>query len=461
MIIMAEKWPKIEPKITTPHTPESFEEQIKLYEDGKGFDIYARYGYPQEREWEKQLAEKVGVEDTAVMNSGMAAIHTAIEAEEYKKGDTILCSRDVYECTKDLYDNLKKRGIVVKLFDPGDTQKLTDQIRTLNPRSVIFETVANEKNMNMVDVGKVLEVAKELNQKRAETSEKDLVEIELAKSKFKHKYNNLSDDDINEFLEKLGEYKKTGNYFCFRKIISKISDELVLNRREVIEDMAEIGEYVVRNKNNRLNLIVDNTLPSPELYNPLKGIDPEMLTDVTVVESGTKHYQMGQDKVTLGVAYSNNPKKIEEIKKARTRLGTYLQPANLAEIPENSLDGMKEKMKRHSQNALALARDLEKFPELTVYHPNLEGHPDKDLADKFAPEGIVSLFYADLKNMSAMEFAKKVYEESGEKIKLGGSFGHPDTWIAPFGEKTIRIAVGSESPEEFEKVIEWFKKALK
>jgi cystathionine beta-lyase/cystathionine gamma-synthase len=458
---MPEKWPKIEPKITTPHTPESFKEQIKHYEDGEGFDIYARYGYPKEREWEKKLAEKVGVEDTAVMNSGMAAIHTAIEAEEYQKGDTILCSRDVYECTKDLYDDLKKRGIIVKLFDPGDSQKLADQIRTLNPRSVIFETVANEKKMNMVDMENVLDVTKEINEKRGQKTEKDLMEMKLAEKKLKHKYTNLSDEDINKFIETLKEYEQTKNYFCFRKVIARISNKLMLSRREVIDDLAEIARYVMKNKKERLNLIIDNTLPSPELYNPLKNVNPEMLTDIIVVESGTKHYQMGQDKVTLGVAYSNNPKKIKEIKKARTRLGTYLQPINLAEIPENSLHGMKEKMKCHGQNALALARDLEKFPELTVYHPNLESHPDKDLADKFAPEGIASLFYVDLKNMSAMEFAKKVYEESGEKIKLGGSFGHPDTWIAPFGEKTIRIAAGSESPEEFEKVREWFRKALR
>ena len=45
-------------------------------------------------------------------------------------------------------------------------------------------------------------------------------------------------------------------------------------------------------------------------------------------------------------------------------------------------------MKRHVENALAIAEFLIEAPEVSwVRYPDLEGHPDKDLAKKLLPHG--------------------------------------------------------------------------
>ncbi|HLN19247.1 MAG TPA: PLP-dependent transferase, partial [Patescibacteria group bacterium] len=388
-----EKEPKMETKITKSHTPDSLDEEFTKFKEGRDdLNVYARYSYREGRELEEKLAKKMGGADAAIFNSGMGAISSSIEAEQLSCGDTVLCSQDVYFLTHGLYDDLKKRGIKIRLFDPGDQEKLVQQIKTLNPRVIIFETVANEKQMNMVDTEKVLQATEDLNKRQLERSEKDLAEIKLAEKKFRDKYANLSDSDIDEFLDALANYQETNNYFCFRKIIKRISSELALNRREVIEDMAEVAQFVTKGK-EKTSLIVDNTLPSPELYKPLEHMKQGMLTDMVVVESGTKHYQLGQDEITLGIACSNNPEKIKEIRNVRSKMGNYLQPMNLVAMPEGSIEGMSDKMKRHAQNALTLAESLSELEGIKkVYHPNLKNHPEKDLADKFSSVGIVSLF---------------------------------------------------------------------
>ncbi len=56
----------------------------------------------------------------------------------------------------------------------------------------------------------------------------------------------------------------------------------------------------------------------------------------------------------------------------------------------------------------------------------------------------------------------KVKKAGGENIGLGSSFGHKKTWLSNFalGDRTIRIAVGMESPEEFENVARAFEEAI-
>ena len=57
---------------------------------GKDTGMYQRYDYKELVADERKFAEMIGVPDTALFNSGMAAIHTAIEAEGLKPGDVIM-----------------------------------------------------------------------------------------------------------------------------------------------------------------------------------------------------------------------------------------------------------------------------------------------------------------------------------------------------------------------------------
>ena len=66
------------------------------------------------------------------------------------------------------------------------------------------------------------------------------------------------------------------------------------------------------------------------------------------------------------------------------------------------------------------------------------------------------MFYIKVADSSG--FVKKIKELGGDKIGVGGSFGHQKTWILNVGDQ-IRIAAGHESEEEFENILEVFKKA--
>jgi cystathionine beta-lyase/cystathionine gamma-synthase len=449
-------------KITTPHTPESIKDQGALFMAGKlrETDAYARYGYQEERAWEGQLAEKIGVPEVAVTNSGMAAIHTATEAEGLRPGETILVSTGVYDCTGDLFLDLKKRGIKVVTFKPGNTKALEELAQQNSPRSIFFESVANSPEMRVTDIESVIKFTDQINEQYQERTPAKLLDKRIA-TRFRERYSSLDEEAKQEILSSITTFNKTNNYFCFREAVREMKKGSSLDRKEIIGDLVDIVGYINGAARKKLSLIIDNTLPSPELLNIFKNIPQDSATDVVVVESGTKHYQQGEDKVTLGVAYSNNPKKIEAIRKTRTLIGAYLQPSSLKKVPESSLAQMKEKMTRHAENALVLATELVASEQMEgVYHPNLPGHPDKELADKFSPQGIVSLFYAELKEMTSEELVRRVYEKGQGKIKIGGSFGHPETWILPLGEKLFRIAAGSEDKEGFREVVTIFKEAL-
>lgn len=454
-----------DPKIAIPHDPESFKKQRELYVTGKHdqIDAYARYGYKEQREWESKLAEEIGVPDAAVTNSGMAAIHTAIEAEHIKTGDTVLCSKEVYDCTLELFEYLKKRGVRVEIIDPTDTEKIAELTEQTKPSLIIMESVANTKEMRLADIDKTLEITEAANKKYQDLTPEDLLEKRL-----KGEYQNLKPETKQEILRSIETFKETNNSFCFREAVRRMVDDLSgqdknndISRSTVISDLKRMATYIDNNHKDKLNLIIDNTLPSVKKYNPLNELNDDMLTDMVVVESGTKHYQLDENKVTLGISYSNNAEKVKEIKKVRTNIGTYLQPGSLKEIPENSLKLMQSKMDRHMSNAKLLAERLEGLKKVkSVFHPNLASHPDKERADNISSDGLVSMFYIDIEtDVDPDKFVEELHKKAGGRIKIGGSFGHPDTWILPM-ENTIRIAVGSEDEKDFRKVAKIFKDVL-
>jgi cystathionine beta-lyase/cystathionine gamma-synthase len=161
----------------------------------------------------------------------------------------------------------------------------------------------------------------------------------------------------------------------------------------------------------------------------------------------------------MGIAYSNSEEKIKAIKAKRSELGTYLQPNDEKEIPEDITKAMPEIMKRHAKNALELAELISSSGKaIEVSHPNLPEHKQNELVKEIAPEGMVTLFYMKIKD--APGFINKVKEIGGDKIGVGGSFGHPKTWMLNLGEEVIRIAAGSENEEEFQEILNIFRKVL-
>ena len=237
-----------------------------------------------------------------------------------------------------------------------------------------------------------------------------------------------------------------------------MENETKLPRKEAIREMSRLVKNVISQSRGKLSLIIDNTLSSPVLHNPLRDLKGHDI-EAVVVESGTKHYQEGEDKITLGISYSNDLEKIKKIKEKRTEIGTYLQPMDEKKIPARITKTMPDIMKRHAENALELAKLLSGSKKvLEVSHPNLPEHKQNELAKEIAPEGLVTLFYLMVEN--APEFVKKVKELGGDKIGVGGSFGHKKTWLFNMGQNQIRIAAGSESEEEFKEISNIFEIAL-
>ncbi|MEJ8851084.1 O-succinylhomoserine sulfhydrylase [Variovorax rhizosphaerae] len=120
-------------------------------------------------------------------------------------------------------------------------------------------------------------------------------------------------------------------------------------------------------------LAVDNCFCSPALQRPVEfGAD-------LVLHSGTK-YLDGQGRVLAG-AICTSAKLVNEV------FGPVVRTAGMALSPFNAwvvlkgLETLSLRMKAHCDNALALARWLEKQPAVKrVYYPGLASHPQHALA---------------------------------------------------------------------------------
>ena len=443
-------------KITTFHTPDGWDEELDKSIKGESFVAYARYMYPEEQKREKEFAEMINVPDVALLNSGMAAIVTAVEAEELNICDVVLSGREVYVCTKELYANLKQRGIKIVEIDSGNIEEIEEKVNTYKPRLIILESVANDPGnpeMQVCDISKLGKIIEHANSDYKERFSMDsLLKDLLNKKTYSSK---LSEDFEQKLKSSFEEFKIGNNPFIFRAEVREISEAAGISISEAIHELEGILKYLQRNNREKLSLIVDNTLPSPHLFNIIDETK-ESNFEMTVVESATKHFQEGQGKITMGIAYSKDANKIKKIKQKRAVLGTYLQPTSEREIPADITQTMQEIVKTHAENALALAKILDNAG-LDVMHPNLEKHKQSELANKISPDGIVTLFYVKFgDDVQAKDFVENVYNSG--TIKIGASFGHVETSMFRVGS-TVRVAAGQEKGDDFDKIKDAFENA--
>ena len=122
-------------------------------------------------------------------------------------------------------------------------------------------------------------------------------------------------------------------------------------------------------------VVVDNTFMSPYFQRPL-----ELGADI-VVHSATK-YIGGHSDVVGGVAVTSDAKIAEKLAFLSNSMGG-IQGAFDSFLALRSLKTLPLRMKAHAENAMKIAKYLEKHPlvEKTVY-PGLESHPQYALAKK-------------------------------------------------------------------------------
>jgi len=158
-------------------------------------------------------------------------------------------------------------------------------------------------------------------------------------------------------------------------------------------------------------VICDNTVATPILFRPIEhGIDVVVHSCTkfigghgnsiggAIIDSGTFDWANGRypeltepDPSYHGVRYVESFGELAYIIKARTQflrdMGSCMSPFN-AFLFLQGLETIHLRMPRHSENALQLARWLEKRPDVKwVNYPGLPSHPDHELVKKYLPDG--------------------------------------------------------------------------
>ncbi len=139
-----------------------------------------------------------------------------------------------------------------------------------------------------------------------------------------------------------------------------------------IFDIAELAKLA---RARGVLTVVDNTFATPYFQRPLAlGAD-------IVVHSVTK-YMNGHSDVIGGVLALNDAALHTKLKFMQNSVGAVPSPMDSFMVMR-SLKTLHVRMERHAQNALAIAKFLEKHPKVErVIYPGLESHPQHALAKK-------------------------------------------------------------------------------
>lgn len=185
--------------------------------------------------------------------------------------------------------------------------------------------------------------------------------------------------------------------------------ETVGNPKLGVLDIEKLAEIAHR---NNIPLIVDNTVPSPYLLRPIEfgadivvhsatkflGGHGTSLGGIIVdsgnfdwVKSGKFPEFLEPDKSYNGIVYPDAFANAAYIAKARCQIlrdtGACISPFNSFLILQG-IETLHLRMKEHSNNALAVAKFLEKNENVSwVNYPGLESNSNFELAQKYLPKG--------------------------------------------------------------------------
>jgi cystathionine beta-lyase/cystathionine gamma-synthase len=202
-------------------------------------------------------------------------------------------------------------------------------------------------------------------------------------------------------------------------------------------------------------LLVDNTFATPILFRPLE------VGATAVMHSATK-YIGGHSDLIAGVVVGN-PDVMSAARARSIRTGSTLGPFD-AWLALRGLRTLDLRMRRHSENGLALARALRGMPGVAhVYHPALEGSPSREVAQRLMPEGTGGMLAFDLDGgRAAVQRMLSRFQMVTFAASLGGvetTISYPEITshrgLSPaervelgVGPGTIRVSVGIESADD-------------
>lgn len=218
-----------------------------------------------------------------------------------------------------------------------------------------------------------------------------------------------------------------------------------------LADIPAIAEYAHA---HGCKVIVDNTFVSPFIMRPLDwGAD-------IVIHSATKYY-VGHGDAICGVL-AGKKADMDRIRYYNDNLGTHISPFD-SWLALRGVRTLPLRLKKQSENAMAIAKWLEKRPEVDfVIYPGLESHPQHELAKKlFDGDNFGGMVCFHLKGgyeeMSAFADATKI-------PPIATSLGDVVTLIYPKKpyNNLIRLSTGIEDVNDliadFEQAFEAIKK---
>ncbi|MDR0822514.1 MAG: aminotransferase class I/II-fold pyridoxal phosphate-dependent enzyme [Endomicrobium sp.] len=156
-----------------------------------------------------------------------------------------------------------------------------------------------------------------------------------------------------------------------------IYSETICNPLMEVPDIPAIAQAA--HKNNLL-FVIDNTFASPAIAEPLSlGAD-------IALYSATK-YLSGHNDIVAGAVSAKTKSLLAKIKRLQILYGAILSPFDCW-LLARSLRTLDLRMAKHSQNALEIAKFLEKHPKIEkVFYPGLESSPSYNRAQKQFKEG--------------------------------------------------------------------------
>ncbi|SDS16434.1 O-acetylhomoserine sulfhydrylase [Gillisia sp. Hel1_33_143] len=176
-------------------------------------------------------------------------------------------------------------------------------------------------------------------------------------------------------------------------------------------DVLDIQEISKRAKEHKVPLIVDNTVATPSLLNPIKYGADIVIHSLTkyingngtslggvIIDAGKFDWANGKFPEFTepsagyhGLVYHDALKEAAFIAKVRIEglrdHGAALSPFNAFQIIQG-LETLELRIKKHSENALALAKWLQEQTQVKwVNYPGLENNEYYELAQKYLPKG--------------------------------------------------------------------------
>lgn len=219
--------------------------------------------------------------------------------------------------------------------------------------------------------------------------------------------------------------------------------------------VADIPAIAKLAKSKGIPLMVDNTICSPALMRPA-----EMGADI-IIHSATK-YISGNATSLSGVICAEK-EFIDRVRHIGYRnIGPSIAPFN-AWLCLLGLDSLSLRMRKHSDNALEIAKFLEKHPKIeAVSYPGLESHPQHEVAMK-TMSACSSMMSFNVKG--GLEAARTVIDNLSIAVHtthLGSSqtvaiqpaatthyqLGPEERAKAGVPENMIRYSAGLEDPED-------------